>query len=98
MSIIDKRRFEAGGAVGCSNSEYEPCRTTCCHRFCVEDVELSDLYLSPNDLSNRVSLLRHKADIEPFPCPLCGAADWAIARAPSLEDVPEAWRWVCSDV
>ncbi len=95
MGVIDKYRFEKRGGAGCSNSDYRLHRTTCCGGYCVEDDELSDLYLDPADLSRRVSLLRDRADTGPFPCPLCGTAEWDLAEVEELAGVPEEWRWAC---
>src|SRR5690348_10324259 len=95
MGVIDKYRFEERSRAGCSNSDYRLHRTTCCGGFCVEDDELSDLYLDPADLSRRVSLLRERSDTSPFLCPLCGAAEWDLAEVRELADVPEEWRWAC---
>jgi hypothetical protein len=95
MGVIDKYRFESRGGGGCSNSDYHLHRTTCCGGFCVEDDELSDLYLDPSDLSKRVSLLRGSADDSPFPCPLCGAGAWDLVEEEELSAVPASWRWAC---
>jgi hypothetical protein len=95
MGVIDKYRFEERGGGGCSNSDYHLHRTTCCGGYCVEDDELSDLYLDPADLSRWVSLLRERSDTSPFPCPLCGAAEWELVEVQELADVPDEWRWAC---
>lgn len=94
MSVIDNFRFEARSRCGCSNSDYHLYRTNCCCGFCVVDDELSDLYFDPADL-RRVSLLRERTDTTPFPCPLCGAAEWDLTEIEELSDVPESWRWAC---
>lgn len=96
VGMIDKYRFESSGALGCSNSDYHLKRTTCCQGFCVEDDELSDLYVDPNDLTRRISLLRDRTERGPFPCPLCGADAWELIEVDDLADVPESWRWACS--
>jgi hypothetical protein len=93
--LIDKCRFEQRSAAGCSNSDYRLLRTTCCSGHCVEDEELSDLYLDPADLSKRVSLLRLETDTHPFPCPLCGTLEWDLDEVKELADVPDVWRWAC---
>jgi hypothetical protein len=95
MGVIDKYRFENQGGGGCSNLDYRLHRTSCCGRYCVEDYELSDLYLDSADLSRRVSLLRHRSDTSPFLCPMCWAADWDLAEVQELAEVPEEWRWAC---
>ena len=95
MSVIDKYEFESRGASGCSNSDYHLHRTTCCGRFCVEDDELSDLYLDPSDLSKHISLLRVPTDTNPFPCPFCGGINWELVEVAELSAVPEPWRWAC---
>jgi hypothetical protein len=95
MGVIDKYRFEKRGGVGCSNSDYHLHRTTCCGGYCIEDHELSDLYIASNDLAKRVSLLRERSDTSLFPCPLCGAVEWDLSEVRELADVPEEWRWAC---
>ena len=95
MGVIDKNRFEKQGGGGCSNSDYHLHRTTCCGRHCVEDYELSDLYLDPNDLSIKVSLLGSGTDTFPWPCPLCGKAEWDLVEIQELYEVPKEWRWAC---
>jgi hypothetical protein len=95
MSLIDKNRFESRGPCGCSNSHYRLHRTNCCGCFCVEDDELSDLYLDAGDLSKRISLLRHIDDSTPFPCPFCGTSEWDLVEVDELSVVSEAWKWAC---
>ena len=95
MGIINKYQFEALSGGGCSNSDYRLHRTTCCGTYCVEDDELSDLYLDSADLSRRVSLLQERSDTSPFPCPLCGATSWNLDEVRELADVPNEWRWAC---
>src|SRR5688572_757209 len=95
MGVINKYRFETRGGHGCSNSDYRLHRTTCCGGCCVEDNELSDLYLDAADLSQRVSLLREPSDASPSPCPLCGVFEWDLAEVQGLADVPDEWRWAC---
>jgi hypothetical protein len=92
MGVIDKERFEQRSAGGCSNSDYEVRRTECCGSYCVEDTELSDLYLDASDLSRRVSLL--VTNDSPIPCPFCGSLNWGLLAVES-EQVPIAWKWAC---
>lgn len=93
MGIIDKYKFEQGGDVGCSNSDYHLRQTTCCKAYCVEDGELSDLYLDPSDLLKKVSLLAPDC---PDACPLCGSLQWNLTNEVlHLELVPEDWKWAC---
>lgn len=95
MGMIDKRKFEQVGGVGCSNSDYHLRRTTCCGSYGVEDAELSDLYIDPGDLSKRLSLL--VVDSSPMPCPFCGSLDWDTNDVLELIDIPPAWRRWCSE-
>jgi hypothetical protein len=95
VSVIDKNRFEQRGGGGCSNADYHLHQTTCCGAYCVEDDELSDLYLDGADLSRRVSLLREQLDTSLFPCPLCGTVEWDLVEVQGLADVPDEWRWAC---
>ncbi len=97
MSIIDKYRFEHDSGIGCSNSDYLLHRTSCCGSFCVEDYELSNLYLDPNDLHKTVSLLGASGDDSPWPCPFCGAKEWDLCEVQELRDVPDCWKWACSE-
>lgn len=93
MGIIDKYKFEHRGGVGCSNSDYHLRQTTCCKAYCVEDDELSDLYLDASDLSRRVSLLTPDC---PDACPYCGSLQWDLtSEVLDLELIPEDWRWAC---
>lgn len=49
MGNIDKETFEQRGARGCSDSDYDLCKTSCCGAWCVADDELGDLHLSGDD-------------------------------------------------
>jgi hypothetical protein len=89
MGTIDKVRFERRGARGCSNSDYDICQTTCCDVWCVEDDELSDLYVDPADLSAVIGL--YGEDV--LRCPFCRSATWDLRRVVDLASVPEDWRW-----
>ena len=87
MGVIDKYRFETRGGQGCSNSDYKLNRVTCCGEYCVEDDELLDLYLDPNDLSRTFQLYVDA------PCPFCGATTWDYNEVEELNDVPPSWQW-----
>lgn len=95
MGIIDKLSFERKGALGCSDSDYCVQRATCCGTHFVEDVELSELYFDPTDLTRRVSLWRASSDARSLPCPSCGASEWDMEEVEELAAVPEPWRWAC---
>ena len=56
--VIGKSNCESRGGHGCSNSAYILHRTTCCNSYCVEDEELLDLYIDPNDLSRTLHLVQ----------------------------------------
>ncbi len=87
MRIIDKYKFEHRGGRGCSNSDYHLHKTTCCGSFCVEDDELMNLYLDPNDLSKVVKLW---GEID---CPFCGSKDWELKEILAIPEVPSSWHW-----
>jgi hypothetical protein len=91
MGNIDNVTFERRGARGCSNSDYNLCRTTCCDSWGVEDNELSDLYLNGADTSKVISLL--VAPGQHIVCPYCGSERWALRPVTSDEAVPHEWRW-----
>ena len=94
MAIIDKYKFEHEGATGCSDSDYHLRQTTCCEAWCVEDDELSDLYLDPTDLSKKVSLLTISG--VPVPCPFCGSLNWHLTdEVLDVVLIPESWKWLC---
>ncbi|MCA9236287.1 MAG: hypothetical protein KDA44_12510 [Planctomycetales bacterium] len=93
MNVLDKFKFEARGGCGCSNSDYRLQRTTCCRSFAVEDDELSDLYVDPNDLSKFVTLLYDPRSEEPPACPFCGASEWDMVEILDDSDIPQEWRW-----
>ena len=95
MGTIDKYRFEARGARGCGDSDYNVCQTTCCAAWCVEDDELSELYFDANALSSVIILISVYGD-EIVVCPVCGAHPWDLVRPDELSGVPEAWRWALS--
>jgi hypothetical protein len=93
MAIIDKYKFEHHGGVGCSNSGYHLRRTKCCESYYVEDNELFDIYIDPNDLSKRIS-----SPEWPLPCPFCGSLDWWDSfEVLDVVDIPDAWRRVCHE-
>ena len=92
-SVLDKWKFEARGGHGCSNSDYRLQRTTCCGSFAVEDTELQDLYIDPNDLDKSVMLMYDPRSEKPPVCPFCGTNQWDMVEVTSAADVPEEWRW-----
>lgn len=85
--LIDKTVFEARGEYGCSNSDYNLVRTTCCGKFAVEDDELLQLYCDPEDLSKVVQLF----DVQS--CPLCQSSEWELKEVESQTDMPKEWAW-----
>ena len=93
MSVIDKSRFESRGGNGCGNSEYVLQRTTCCGAFAVEDTELQDLYIDPNDLRRTMMLFYDPRAESPPLCPFCHAEDWDLVEVRNASDVPMAWQW-----
>jgi hypothetical protein len=93
MSVIDKSRFEARGGNGCSNSHYLLQRTTCCGSFAVEDIELQDLYVDPNDLRKTMMLLYDPGADSPPLCPFCKAEDWDMMEVVDVAAVRTAWQW-----
>jgi len=92
-SVLDKWKFEARGGHGCSNSDYRLQRTTCCGSFAVEDTELQDLYIDPNDLNKSIMLTYDPRSERPPACPFCQANDWDTVEVTSAVDVPDGWRW-----
>jgi hypothetical protein len=87
MSLIDKHTFERRSRSGCSNSDYQLCRTDCCGRFGVEDDELLDFYFDPSDLSQHVFMERGT------PCPFCSAKNWGFEEIDDFAEMPAEWRW-----
>jgi len=88
MSLIDKYKFEHRGGYGCSNSDYDLCRTSCCGAYCVHDNELLDLYLDPADLTKKIEFINPAAS-----CPFCGSQKWKLEDVMSLTEVPADWKW-----
>ena len=93
MSLIDKSRFESRGGNGCGSSDYRLQRTTCCGSFAVEDVELQDLYIDPDDLRKTMMLLYDPGADAPPSCPFCNAEDWDMIEVSDPAAVPLAWQW-----
>lgn len=91
MRVIDKDKFENRGGYGCSNSDYGLLRATCCGRFGVEDCELHDFYFDPTDLTKRIRLWENDA------CPYCSAAEWDLKAIDASDNVPDEWKWACSE-
>ena len=87
MRLIDKNTFESRSRSGCSNSDYQLCRTECCGRFGVQDDELLDFYFGPVDLT------RHIFIGQETPCPFCGNRDWDFIETDDLSEMPVEWRW-----
>lgn len=87
MSLIDKFVFEKCSNSGCSNSDYQLCRTDCCGRFGVEDDELHDFYYDPNDLSRHV-FLEHGSI-----CPFCGVKNFQFQEIEDIKEMPTEWQW-----
>ena len=87
MSLIDKWAFQSRGGCGISESDYNLLRTTCCKSFFVEDDELLDYYLDPNDLNKVAHLLKGS------PCPFCGSKDFGFEDIVDFALMPEDWRW-----
>lgn len=88
MSLIDKYTFETRSRCGCSNSDYQLCRTDCCGRFGVVDNELLVLYFDPTDLTRQVFLFVY--DIS---CPFCGKQDWDFIQIDDFKEMPAEWKW-----
>lgn len=89
MGLVDKVTFEASGAHGCSNSDYDFVITTCCERVGVVDEELHDFYFDCEKPSLSLSLALG-AD-----CPFCESGIWDYRVLDQLEHVPAHWRWAC---
>jgi hypothetical protein len=94
MGIIDDFRCEKRFGRTHGQANYRLRTTTCCGESCVEEAELSELFLDPEDPSRKLSLLRAPSDRE-IPCPFCGADDWDLIDQEPLADVPQKWRWAC---
>lgn len=92
VRTIDNVEFRRRGGFDGGNSAYAFCRTTCCEGWCVQDVEMDDLYIDGADLGKRISLLGVKGDPE-VPCPFCGAGDWGLSLADDFEGLPACWLW-----
>jgi hypothetical protein len=92
MGNVDTFKFERRRKAPFISSDYEFRRTSCCDAWCVEDVELNDLYFNGADLSAAVSLLR-SPDEKDIPCPLCGSETWTPRPVDDLDELPDAWRW-----
>ncbi len=92
VGTIDDIAFRSAGSRGCSNSDFNLCRTTCCEAWCVTDEELHDLYIDGGDLSKVVAMIGESAAA----CPLCGARDWDHRDVEELKGVPDTWRWALS--
>lgn len=89
MGLVDDVVFQARGAHGCSNSDYDFVLTSCCERVGVIDNELDDFYWDAETPSRSV-------DLSQLPdCPLCGAATWSLGPIDDMNHVPEHWRWAC---
>ena len=87
MSLIDKWAFESRRGHGISESNYNLLRTTCCKSFLVEDDELLDYYVDPNNLEKVVQLLKGSS------CPICSSKDFNFEDVDDFTLMPEAWRW-----
>ena len=87
MSLIDKHAFESKSKSGCSNSDYQLCRTECCGHFGVEDDELLDFYFDPADLSRHVFMEKGT------PCPFCRTKNWSWIEIEDFAEMPVEWRW-----
>jgi hypothetical protein len=87
MSLIDKWAFQSRGGHGISESNYNLLRTTCCKSFLVEDDELLDYYIDPNNLEKVAQLLKGSS------CPFCGSNDFSFEDIDDFTLMPNAWRW-----
>ena len=96
MGLIDKHLFEKKRGFCGGDSDYHLHRMSCCGSSCVEDDEVSDLYVDASDLSKHVSLLRESAEAaSSIPCPFCGATDWELHEVLEVIDLPPEWSWAC---
>ncbi len=87
MSLIDKWEFESRSRSGCSNSDYQLCRTECCGRFGVVDNELLEFYFDAADLTRNVFFGNDLS------CPFCGKQDWDFVQTDDLAQMPTEWKW-----
>mgnify|MGYP000223750898 CR=1 FL=1 len=87
MGTISKSATEKRGVKGCSNSEYNICKTSCCHSYVVSDDELHDVYFDPRDLSKRLKVWQQDS------CPLCGAKEWDYPAVLEYKNENTGWQW-----
>ncbi|CAA0104246.1 Uncharacterised protein [BD1-7 clade bacterium] len=85
---IDKIGFESSSSKGCSSSHYTFMKTNCCARVGVEDLELSEFYFDPSDLTKSVNLF------EELTCPFCQSGSWELAPLNSYEVPGTEWNLV----
>lgn len=87
MSTIDKNIFEKSGARGCSNSDYNIVKTTCCNTYFVEDAELNDIYFNPATLKKVIDITYANS------CPVCESHVWDYSQLVELPRERTDWQW-----
>lgn len=93
MHLIDSHKFEKAGFQGCSNSAYNLLKTSCCKKYCVEDIETLNLFIDPGDPAAVKRLY------EEFPCPFCNEKKYNLTPIQDIDSVTEhcEWKWALVD-
>jgi hypothetical protein len=92
ISVLDHHRFKERGAYDCGNSHFVLKAVTCCGRQCVEDEELTELFIDPFDLSKTFSL-HLSSPYEQLPCPFCGSVEWDLVLIDDVLAIAPEWKW-----
>ena len=87
MGTISNRALEESGAKGCSNSDYNICKTSCCNSYLVSDDELHDVYYDPKDLSKCLKVWQQDK------CPICHAEEWTYLIDSGYQKENTGWQW-----
>lgn len=87
MGTIDNHIFEKAGAKGCSDSDFNIVKTTCCNTYLVEDGELNEIYFDPADLRKSVDIIYLCG------CPMCGSKLWNYYKFAEWPTEKTVWQW-----
>jgi hypothetical protein len=83
MYTIDDDKFSRKTSHACTNSSFILCKTSCCNKYFIKDVELTLFYIDPNNL-NTIIDISHDS-----PCFFCNSQSFDYLQIQDYADISE---------